>query len=224
MFKSQTPPIWTPMGLTGLAVLLSAWFAGAYVLGVERILENHGQSFFAPVALSAVVPVVTFLALYRFWPAFKNFVLSQDIITLSLLQLWRVMGFGFLTLYYYDVLPGLFAWPAGLGDVAVGMMAAVIFYRLARNPKMVTSTQLVRFHLLGLFDFVVAVVTAGLASGVFPGLIPLGITSAPMDVWPFNLFPSFFVPVFIILHLTVLLKIRHLRASQPQAQTQPVAA
>ena len=32
-----------------------------------------------------------------------------------------------------------------------------------------------------------------------------------MDVWPLSIFPSFLVPAFIILHLTVLLKVRHLR-------------
>ena len=47
--------------------------------------------------------------------------------------------------------------------------------------------------------------------GGFPSLIADGVTSAPMDVWPLNLFPSFFVPIFIILHLSVLLKVRHLR-------------
>ena len=31
-----------------------------------------------------------------------------------------------------------------------------------------------------------------------------------MDVWLISLFPSFIVPVFIILHLSVLFKIRHL--------------
>jgi hypothetical protein len=32
-----------------------------------------------------------------------------------------------------------------------------------------------------------------------------------MDVWPLNIFPSFGVPIFIILHLTVLLKVREMR-------------
>jgi hypothetical protein len=32
-----------------------------------------------------------------------------------------------------------------------------------------------------------------------------------MDVWPLNLFPSFGVPLFIMLHLTALLKVHGLR-------------
>lgn len=58
-----------------------------------------------------------------------------------------------------------------------------------------------------------AVAAAGLAAGAFPALIPGGVTSAAMDVWPLNVFPSFGAPAFIILHLTVLLKVRHMRKS-----------
>ncbi len=117
------------------------------------------------------------------------------------------------------MLPGVFAWPAGLGDVAIGLAAAFVIARLGRDPAWATSAGLVRIHLLGLLDFAVAIATAGLTAGGFPSLIADGVTSAPLDVWPLNLFPSFIVPIFIILHLSVLLKVRHLRraARQPAA-------
>ncbi len=137
--------------------------------------------------------------------------MAQDIRTLTMLQHWRVIGFVFLPLTYFAVLPGLFAWPAGLGDVAIGLAAAFVIARLDRDPAWATSAGLVRFHLLGLLDFAVAIATAGLTAGAFPSLIADGVTSAPLDVWPLNLFPSFIVPIFIILHLSVLLKVRHLR-------------
>jgi hypothetical protein len=152
---------------------------------------------------------------------FRRFVLAQDMRTLTMMQLWRVIGFAFLALYAFGALPGLFAWPAGLGDVAIGLAAVVIVARMDRDPEFATSPGFVRFHLLGLFDFAVAIVTAGLSAGAFPGLIPGGITSAPLDVWPLNLFPSFLVPAFIIVHLTVLAKVRDLRraAADPKAAT-----
>ncbi len=65
-----------------------------------------------------------------------------------------------------------------------------------------------------LFDFGVAIATSGLSAGAFPHLIAGGVTSAALDVWPLNLFPSLIVPAFIILHLTVLLKVRQLRRSE----------
>ena len=195
----------------GLPVLLLAWFAVAWAVGVEGVFVNEASTFFAPIALSAVGPVAVFLAAYAVSNRFRAYVLSWDIRTLTMVQHWRVIGFAFLPLYFFGVLPGLFAWPAGLGDVAIGLAAVFVMARLDRDPDALTSRGLVRFHLLGLLDFIVAVVTAGLSSGAFPGLIAGATTSAPMDVWPLNLFPSFIVPVFIIMHLAVLLKVRHLR-------------
>jgi hypothetical protein len=41
-------------------------------------------------------------------------------------QFYRALGVIFLILYAGGKLPGLFAWPAGVGDVIVGVMAPVI--------------------------------------------------------------------------------------------------
>ena len=41
-----------------------------------------------------------------------------------------------------------------------------------------------------------------------------------MEVWPLNLFPSLIVPFFIILHLSVFLKVR---ATTRAARDEPIA-
>ncbi len=202
---------WSGPQRVWLAGILLAWFAAAYVIGTEGWASSEQPALFAPIALTAVVPVAVFLAIYALSDRFRGFVLSQDIRRLTMLQHWRVIGFVFLPLYIFGVLPGLFAWPAGLGDVAIGVAAAAMVTRLERDPGAATSPALARFHLLGLLDFAVAIATAGLASGVYPALISGGPTSAPLEAWPLNMFPSFLVPIFIIMHLTVLLKVRHLR-------------
>jgi hypothetical protein len=208
--------LWTTGKKTALGVILALWFGAASLIGTQHLLVNTAGSLLAPIALTAMIPVMAFLALYLLSSGFRRFVLAQDIETLTMLQHWRVLGFCFLPLYFHGVLPGVFAWPAGLGDVALGLTAPLIILRLRRDPDYATSTGLVRFQYLGLLDFAAAVATAGLAAGAYPGLIADGVTSAPMDVWPLNLFPSFGVPIFIILHLTVLLKVRTLRQQATQ--------
>ncbi len=220
MTTPNAQTVWTRPRIAGLAVLLLAWFAAATGIGAGGLLRNEAGAFLPPIAVTAVAPVAVFLALYALSARFRGFVLAQDIRTLTMLHHWRVLGFAFLPLYFFGVLPGLFAWPAGLGDVAIGLAAPFVVARLGRDAVYATSPGLVRFHLLGLLDFAVAVATAGLAAGAFPALIAGGVTSAPMDVWPLNLFPSFGVPIFIILHLSVLLKVRHLR----RATRRPLAA
>jgi hypothetical protein len=219
MLKTTTTEVWTTGKQVALLMLLVVWFAAAAIIGELALLTNANGSLLAPIAITAVIPVAVFLGLYSASSRFRSFVLAQDVETLTMLQHWRVIGFGFLMLYAYGVLPGLFAWPAGLGDVAIGLAAPFVVLHLRRDPAYATSSGLVRFQYLGLLDFAVAIVTAGLSAGAFASLTPGGVASAPMDVWPLNLFPSFIVPIFIILHLTVLLNVRELRQTRAHSST-----
>ena len=186
-----------------VAGLLIAGLATAFLVGTSGVLANRGGGPLPPIALTAVAPVLLFAAAYLLSPGVRNFVLGLDLRLLTAFQLWRVVGFVFLALYAFGALPGVFAWPAGLGDVAVGIAAAFALRRLAGDADFALSRRYLWFPWAGLLDFAVAVAAAALAPG--------GITSAPMDVWPLNIFPSFLVPLFIILHLMALLKVRHLR-------------
>lgn len=211
MTKTEQSVAWTNREKTLVAGFVVIWFATAAFIGSQHLLVNIGGDLIPPIALTAVVPVAIFLALYLMAGGFRRFVLAQDIETLTMLQHWRVVGFAFLPLYFYGALPGIFAWPAGLGDLAIGLAAPLVIMRLRADPAAATSASLVRYHYFGLLDFAVAIVTAGLTAGAFASLAPDGVTSAAMDVWPLNMFPSFVVPLFIILHLGVLLKVRALR-------------
>ena len=185
--------------------------AGAYGVGVTGVLTAAPGQLFQPIALSVIVPVALFVAVYLLAARFRRFILSRDLRTLTMLQHWRIMGFAFLPLYAFDILPGLFAIPAGVGDIAIGLAAPFVVARLTRDPEFARGWRFVAFHVAGMVDFVVAVGTSVLVSGAFPALVSGNLTSAPMEVWPLNIFPSFAVPIFIILHLMVFLKINALR-------------
>lgn len=213
MTTKQIKSIWTPKAFTVLAGLLGLQFIAAYVIGTGNYLTNDNLNMFPPIAATAFIPVFIFLATYLFSARFKAFVLGQDLKVLTTIQLWRVMGFVFLPLYSFGILPGLFALPAGIGDVTVGLLAILVVARINKDPEELKSARFLGFHLLGLLDFVTAIVTSSLASGVYPEWITPGITSSPLDVWPLNIFPSFIVPAFIIVQITALLNIRALKAA-----------
>ena len=221
MTSTTAPNGWSATTKVVAAAVLAVWAGAAYLAGTTGILTAPADEVFRPVVLSAVIPVAIFFTIYALSGRFRGFVLAHDIRSLTILQHWRVIGFGFLLLYAHNILPGLFAWPAGVGDVLVGLSVPLVMARLARDPAFATSRSFVTFHVMGLLDFAIAVATAMLASGAFPELVAGPITSAPMEVWPLNLFPSFGVPIFIILHAVVLLKVRALRQA---AQTQAGAA
>ncbi len=158
------------------------------------------------------VPVAAFLGLYAASTPFRDFVLGLDLRLLTMFQAWRVIGFAMLVLFAHELLPGIFAWPAGLGDVAVGLAAPFYALALMDRPETAAGRSFVIWNWLGIFDFAVALGTGILASGAIPAITGAGATTAPMSVFPLALLPGFFVPLFFMAHLAALLQVRRLRA------------
>ncbi len=208
----------TPAARTWLAAVLAAAFAIAAAVGATGLLATDPDQALRPVLLGIAVPLAAFAAAYAVLPRLRNWFGSLDLRMLTLFQSWRVIGFAFLPLYAYGVLPGLFAWPAGLGDVAIGLAAPFVAARLARDPSFAASRGYLWFHLLGLLDFVAAVGTAMLASGAIPAIHAGSPSSAPMEVWPLFLIPGFGVPLFILLHLAALRQVLRLRSGATRLQ------
>jgi hypothetical protein len=190
-----------------LAALLALWIGALVLLDRSGALATAAPQAFRPVLIAVIVPIALFLSAYAASPRLRRFVLAQDLAAMTMLQHWRVLGFAFLMLYAYDVLPALFAWPAGFGDIAIGFATPLVLRALARRPGFATGRRFVAFNLLGILDFVVAAGAASLASGAFPTLLSGPATSAPMEAWPLLLFPAFVVPVFTVLHLSVLFQV-----------------
>ncbi len=112
-------------------------------------------------------------------------------------------------MYAHGVLPGLFAWPAGLGDIAIGVAAPWMILSLIRQPGFAASQSFRVWNLLGILDLVVAIGTGVLASGFAAGLVG-DTTTGPMTQLPLVLIPAYFVPIFIMLHVTALIQGRYL--------------
>ncbi len=198
-------------GLTFIAVglwavvVLSAADGGFFQPGPGQLPLNF--------LYASVTPVAVFLGLYGLSKGFREMVLGWDIKLLTAIQAWRVIGFTMLVLLAFGTLPGFFAWPAGLGDVAVGLAAPYYAMRLANRPETATDSGFILWNGLGILDFVVALGTGVMASGAIPAITGAGATTAVMGVLPMAMLPGFFVPLFFMAHLAVLLQVRRLRAT-----------
>lgn len=117
------------------------------------------------------------------------------------LQAWRIEGAAFLMLMLLGQLPPLFALPAGLGDLFVGLTAPLV----ARNIHRPGARRwAIAWNLFGLTDLAVAI---GLGAATSPGPVQLFITtptSEAITAFPLAIIPTFFVPVSILLHLVSL--------------------
>ena len=89
-------------------------------------------------------------------------------------------------------LPGLFAWPAGLGDVLVGVLAPVVAVAYARDPHH-NGDLVSTWNLFGLADLVIAVSAGFLTS---PSPFQLFDFEAPNEL--ISAFPLVLVPVFLV--------------------------
>jgi hypothetical protein len=191
-----------------VSVALALWLGIVFLLGMQGVFGGRADSPPLPIFFGVAIPLVIFFAAYFSWSAFRSFVLSADLRFLAAIQAWRWAGFGFLALYAHGILPGLFAFPAGLGDMAVGITAPWIVSGLIRDPQFAASRRFVTWNVFGILDLVVAVSMGALCSGFF--LHWLKVTSASMSQLPSVLIPAYLVPLFIMLHFTALSQARRL--------------
>ncbi|MEE9598108.1 MAG: hypothetical protein V3V96_15160, partial [Acidiferrobacterales bacterium] len=98
-------------------VILGLWFVLLLALNFMGIFEARAGVPPLAFGLSVIGPPIVFAILYLDWTEFRRSVLSFDLKLLTAIQAWRVVGVVFLILYVYDLLPGTFAWPAGVGDI-----------------------------------------------------------------------------------------------------------
>jgi hypothetical protein len=204
-----------------VALALAVWFGIVFFLGAQGGFVGPADSLPLPVFFGFTIPLVVFFVAYFRWNAFQAFVLVADLRLVAAIQGWRWAGLGFLSLYAHGILPGLFAFPAGLGDMAVGVSAPWIVLGLIRHPLFATSRRFVMWNILGILDLVVAVSMGTICSGFFHGLTG-NITTSPMAQLPLVLIPACLVPFFIMLHFAALAQARQLAHSGKPAASQNI--
>jgi hypothetical protein len=128
------------------------------------------------------------------------------------LQLYRVIGSIFLVGWARNVIPGVFALPAGIGDVTTGLLAVPVAIALA-SGTLEARKAAIAWNVFGLLDFAVAV-AIGLM--IAPGPLQLIVPSVPNatgGLYPNVMIPAFAVPSSILLHALSLRQLR--RRSRP---------
>jgi hypothetical protein len=191
-----------------LSVVLIGWVAVAQYLGAAN-------TYFASTD-TAVVPTVLFglliplaVAAIALWRS-ENIARLVSAIPLHWLvaaQVYRIGGGIFLVLWADGRLPWQFALPAGIGDVTTGIVAVVVAAQLARNA-VGAHRATYAWCLFGIADLVVAIAMGAMTS---PGQAHLLAFDAPnllISSYPLVMVPTFAVPLALMLHGLVLLRLR----------------
>jgi len=211
--QAQSQPTGLSRTILSATVVLTGWFL--LVVSLAAVCAFVAPPGTPPIAIAigVGVPLIAFFAWLRLSPAFRDFVLSLDLRFIAGIQGWRWAGLGFIDLYAHNILPGIFALPAGLGDMAVGFAAPWMILGLVRQPDFAASAAFRRWNVLGIVDLVVAV-SLGTLSSILSTGAPGEISTAPMATLPLVLIPTFLVPIFLMLHTAALKQSRQIIRSR----------
>jgi hypothetical protein len=182
-------------------------FGSVLWFGAIFWLAAHGAFISAPderpitIAVAFIAPILLFLVGVRWFPGWRALVVSIAPVFLIAVNGWRFIGLGFLMAYQEGLLPGGFAWPAGLGDIAMATTAPWIAAHVAADDRFRFSRGFLVWNLLGIADFVDAVFLGTLY--MWPGFTS-SVNTTLMQRLPFALIPCFFVPLVAMAHITLL--------------------
>jgi hypothetical protein len=183
------------------AGLVVAWFIFSISASALHLFENNSARLGLGVGLAAGIPVVLFSVWFAASAGFRRFAMNLNPRVLTLVHTWRIGGFTFLVLNAFGILPAIFAWPAGLGDMLIGVTAPLVAWRLAQPDH---RNRFVLWQALGVLDLVTAVslgTTAGLIS-------PHAVAMTAMTELPLSVIPTFVVPLLLIFHIICIAQAR----------------
>jgi hypothetical protein len=188
--------------IIGSAVVAGAWLVGVFLLGAAGVFRNDVLPPRIPMALIATL-LLGYLLLLS--PAYRRIIAAVPQHWLIGIQVFLILGAVWLVRYFTGELPGLFALPAGIGDVMTGLLAPFVAYaRYSGKPY--ARTAAIVWNLFGMADLVNAVVLGGLTNG------------AGGIVFPLVLIPVYGVPRSFLIHSYSLIGLLRKTSQQPVAK------
>lgn len=188
------------------ALMLIGWLGIAFALGVSGVYRGASDQI-PTIQYGILVPILIGSMFIMRSSSVARVIEAVPQKWLIGIQVYRALGMIFLILYGAGKMPGLFAWPAGIGDVLVGGLAPVVAIAYARGPEKNGDLVWV-WNILGLIDLSVAV-----ASGMVTAPSPIQqfafeLPNELISVFPLVLIPIYVVPLSVLLHLASLTKLR----------------
>jgi hypothetical protein len=188
-----------------LGIVLFGWLGLALFLGWQGIFRSALNQLVPLIGLAIGIPVLVGALFIGASKQGREIIEAVPQSQLVAFQFYRVLGVTFLILYAAGQLPGIFALPAGWGDVTVGLTALIVGARAARSENHFLVTL---WNWLGISDLVIAVATGFLSASSRFQIFSLDAPNVLIGSFPLVMIPIFAVPLSIVLHLASLSKIR----------------
>jgi hypothetical protein len=184
------------------AVVFAAWLFGVVLLGADNLFRTDAPRI--PAALLSTLAVGYLFLLSR---TFRDIVTAIPQHWLIGIQTFRILGGIFLIRYFEGQLPGVFAIPAGVGDVLTGVFAPLVAYWWF-SAKPYARPAAIAWNLFGMADLINAFALGALTGGGAGGI-----------VFPIVLIPVYAVPRAFLIHSFSLIGLLG-KSSRPPKPTQ----
>jgi hypothetical protein len=197
------------------AVIVAAWFLGFSWLGARGFFAASTKPAIPalPLAVFVSIPIGVWFALGN--SAVRKAVAALPLAALIGVQFYRVNGLIFVLYTLRGELPGAFGFPAGLGDIAVGLLAIVSAWMLTKGAAY-ARTAAYLWNALGILDLVVALTMGFLSSPSPLQRVAFDHPNTLISAYPLVMIPVFLVPLSLILHILSLWRLGRQRASAKQ--------
>jgi len=183
-----------------LITFAACWAAGAVALDLTGLNAQRRDEPHLAIVIGVLLPSVLYLLGLSASDSVRSWTRTLDPAILILPHTWRMVGFSFVALWAYGVLPAEFAFAAGLGDAAIAVAAPLVIVAFWRGWRGAVPGA-IALHVLGMVDFFFAILLGASGAGV-----PLAQMSQmdPMTVFPMSWIPTGAVPLLLLAHVIAL--------------------
>ena len=188
-----------------IALFLLAWFVIVFFIGRKGFFAKN--PFVAPFIFIGFIFLFGILQKLYTNEKIKKIFQAMPQHWLIGIQLYRIVGIGFIFLYMQGELPATFAFSAGIGDMIVGFSAPLVAYFYYKQ-KPHAQKLAVLWNIIGILDLVLAI---GIGIIGFPRpiqLVPVSPSTEQLSLFPLMIVPLFAVPLALFLHFCGLKALR----------------
>ena len=154
------------------------------------------------LAIQTVGSIVTLMILTRVPAVSRALSVKNAVRLLSWPHLFRIEGVSLIIAMLLGHLPALFAIPAGLGDIAIGIAEPYVTRRIKSGDGRRAAKW---FNILGIADLANAFILGGLTGY---GIVHVTPVHSSLAFFPLALVPAVGVPLLLVLHVLTLRRLR----------------
>jgi hypothetical protein len=186
-----------------IALFLAVWLVAASSLAMSGFFAPPPNGLGVPTFAYSLAPIVIGILAPLWWSAYRNVRDAAPLPWLIGVQLYRTFGAVFLVQNFIGTMPAVFAWPAGIGDLLIGVTALPVA-RLCQTGHPAARRVAIIWNILGICDLVMATTLGFLTTpGPFQALA-FDSPSLTRTMFPGVLVPTFGVPLGFLLHIYAL--------------------